>query len=161
MNKNVESVKQKRSRGLAGRRSKSVNESGELIAGEPRVHMAPGEYVGVGIDVEKKSCFGSQKKLMIQFRLVGGVFDGSKVSLIRNYNLTAGTDLYRFMTIALGRLPYKHERLSKKIFVGKMFRLRIRDVGNRVYNGAERPSCMVYSVVDEILEVLTGPGSMS
>ena len=67
---------------------------------------------------------------------------------------------YRAWSLANGGRPRRRTRMSPRIFAGKVFLAEVRTVRpiftNGPLKGKEQPQCMWYSVVDELLEVLTG-----
>jgi hypothetical protein len=57
--------------------------------------------------------------------------------------------------IARGEQPRKRQSLSRKVFVGKIFYVRIADTTRR-FDGGEHPEPETYSTVKEILEKRCG-----
>jgi hypothetical protein len=57
--------------------------------------------------------------------------------------------------LAAGRRPTRADRMSTKVFLNKIFRVRIRIV-RKTAKGIRRTAEQEYSVVDELLELLTG-----
>lgn len=56
----------------------------------------------------------------------------------------------RAWIIANGEQPRKRQILSKRVFLGKIFEVRIGDVKKR-HDGREHPRAAIYSVVKEII----------
>ena len=57
----------------------------------------------------------------------------------------------RAWIIANGEAPRKRQILTRRVFVGKLYRVRIGDVTRR-FDGRSHPAGDIYSVVKEILE---------
>ena len=69
--------------------------------------------------------------------------------------LTPRHKYYKQWSIAAGRRPDKRERMVFGVFKNRLFRIRVRDV-ERDSNGQPSPDVLKYSVVDRIVEPLTG-----
>ena len=61
-----------------------------------------------------------------------------------------GSAYRRVWIMASGSSPRKRQRMSKRAFVGKVFRVRIGDTRND-YNGKTHPEGAVYSTIKEFL----------
>ena len=55
-----------------------------------------------------------------------------------------------------GEEPKRLDRLSFRVFTGKFYRVRVDSALPRFHGGEEKPSAFAYSVVKELLQVLTG-----
>lgn len=66
-----------------------------------------------------------------------------------------GSKLVAAASIALGQRPKRRDRLSTRIFAGKLFRGRTRTV-RRDHKGNQRPKEDHYSVIDELLSIEAG-----
>lgn len=62
---------------------------------------------------------------------------------------------WKAWVLAAGRRPNRPERMSVAVFQNKIFRARMRKV-LKTANQTDRTPAQQYSVVDELLEVLTG-----
>lgn len=62
----------------------------------------------------------------------------------------ARSEYRRAWIIANGEQPRKRQILSKRVFVGKIFEVRVGDVEKR-HDGREHPKAAIYSVVKEII----------
>ena len=71
---------------------------------------------------------------------------GSKVKPVAGLR----SEYRRDWIIAKGEQPRKRQTLSERVFVGKIFEVRIADVERR-FDGREHPKAAVYSVVREIV----------
>ncbi len=62
----------------------------------------------------------------------------------------ARSEYRRAWIIANGEQPRKRQTLSNRVFVGKIFEVRIADVQKR-HDGRDHPTTAIYSVVKEII----------
>lgn len=65
-------------------------------------------------------------------------------------NAGRGSEYRRAWVIANGAAPAKRQKLSRFVFVGKIFKVRIDDTRKR-YDGRDHPQAEVYSTVKELL----------
>jgi hypothetical protein len=117
-----------------------------------------GKYEAIVIRIERGE-FYRRKKLYIWFQIVEqGNENGKEVFMPFNMykRITRGSKYYAAWLIAnKSQKPKKNDRMSPKIFKGKVFSIKVRTVitgsKNDVLTGGEK-----YSVVDEILELCVG-----
>lgn len=82
--------------------------------------------------------------------------DGSIVFAFRNLGsgekpvVKRGSEYRRDWIIAHGEQPRKRQTLSPRVFINKIFRVRIDDVKKR-HDGREHPDAEVYSTVKEVI----------
>jgi len=82
--------------------------------------------------------------------------DGSIVFAFRNLGsgekpvVKRGSEYRRDWIIANGEQPRKRQTLSPRVFINKIFRVRIDDVKKR-HDGREHPDAEVYSTVKEVI----------
>lgn len=120
----------------------------------PYPRYEPGRYEGecVAAEIFYDRQFRSWK-CALRFSLLG---DGAPVycflHLGRNKKPAAGprSEYRRAWLIAHGEQPRKRQVLSDRVFLGKIFELRIADVEKR-FDGREHPEGAIYSVVREII----------
>lgn len=127
----------------------------------PRI--PPGEYDAICYKTETGRSWGGRTDIYILFRIWGGRGDGTELFMVCTYNLNRKLSprykYYQQWTLAKGRPPGKGERLSRKVFCNKMYRVLVRDTQRRHSNGKLMPDILQYSVVDSIIETQTGiPG---
>jgi len=123
----------------------------------PRIE--PGEYQAVCHRIDTGTTFGNRRCLYFRFRLFGGKYDGEDlfmVCLLYSAPIPRRSKYYNQWSIAKGRPPIKGERLSREVFKGKLFKVLVRDTLRKFSNNKTMPSQFQYSVVDSILEPLTG-----
>ena len=135
----------------------------EIIAEEPLVQIPPGEYEAVCKKAVFKYSFGGDKRLFIEFVIIGNEYDGTKLFMVCTRppgKLRIRHKLYNQWAIALGRKPHKGERFNRTIFEKKMYLISVRDTRKKYSrNGRSMPEYLQYSMVDEIVEVIAGaPG---
>jgi hypothetical protein len=63
------------------------------------------------------------------------------------------SNYYRVWVMANGGRPRKRQRMSHRMFVGKIFEVRIDDV-NKTFTGQSRDSYSTYSVVKEFISCI-------
>ena len=61
------------------------------------------------------------------------------------------SEYYRVWVLATGHTPRKRQTLSKRVFKGKGFKVRIGDTTRR-FDGRNHPDGQIYSTVKEILQ---------
>jgi len=143
-----------------GKMTYNHDKNNEPIVQEPRPRIPPGTYEVICYDMNVKPCQGGSKRVFVQFRIYGGEYDGTELFMCCPKPagmLRERHKLHIQMSLALKRRPNKGERLSKKIFVGKMYHVIVGDT-KRKYKETNQvmPDYMQYSVVKSILEVITG-----
>lgn len=132
----------------------------EVITAQDYPRVPPGEYVAYCKSSEYGNSFGGQRKLFLSMLIHEGEYAGTKLFLACNADkssLKPNCKLFDLWCIALGRALKKGERFNKDIFVKRLFRVRVRDT-KRLVSGTSspRPDYAQYSVVDTILESVTG-----
>jgi len=121
--------------------------------------IEPGEYTAICYRTDYGISFGGKRKLYVRFRIWEGPHAGFELSMIcttLKSNRSYRQKLYDQWSLVLGRTPGKGERFSAKIFKNRMYRVWVRDTTRKMPNGELKPHHMQYSVVDTILEPLTG-----
>lgn len=143
-----------------GKTTYNRENNNELIVQEPYPRIPPGTYEVMCHDMNVKPCQGGSKRVFLQFKIYEGKYDGTELFMCcpkPTGKLRERHKLHIQMSLALKRRPNKGERLRKKIFTGKMYRVIVRDT-KRKYKETNKvmPDFMQYSVVDSILEVIAG-----
>jgi len=121
--------------------------------------IEPGEYTAICYRTDYAKSFGGQRKLYVRFRIWEGPHTGFELPMIcttLKSNRSYRQKLHEQWSLVLGRTPRKGERFSAKIFKNRMYRVLVRDTLRKFSNGKLKPQYMQYSVVDSILEPLTG-----
>lgn len=130
------------------------------IADEFPPRIDPGEYDAVCYRTEVAKCFGKEDRIFIRFRLTGGKYDGTSLFMACPFHpkgkLTHNHKFYRQWVLANGALPRRGERLSRKVFLHKMFTILVRDTRRKHSHGKPLDEILQYSVVDSILRRITG-----
>lgn len=117
------------------------------------------DYEASYVRCEKGNVKGDEK-LFIHFKLLtpgpwfGETFFMS-CKVVRNGKWTPGSKFYAMWTLANGKQPNRADRMSTRVFRGKIFRVRIQTVTNTAEQKA-RPPELRYSVIRELLELKTG-----
>lgn len=125
--------------------------------------IADGEQYQVCFIRAEKTHQWGRPKVFLWFRLVTpGEWCGEEFFMACNVasNCRWGPShkYWQAWTLASGQRPKRGDRMSIKIFKGKVFRARIRRVTKTAKQTA-RPPELQYSVVDQLLEVETGRGA--
>jgi len=111
----------------------------------------------------KRSGWGNDLRLFLNFRIFGGKYDGTELFMPCTYDkrkLKKRSKLYEQYMILLGRRLSKKEKLYPKMFKNKMYLVKVRDTNPKYQNGTSKPDMYKYSVVDRIIDVQTGKGSI-
>lgn len=137
-----------------------------IYASDPIPLLPEGEYEAVGTTVRKLKIFGSDR-VEIVFTVI--IPDATAPNGVRHervsryYRVTSTRGrtsasrsgrYQRDWSFVTGRRPTRHDRLPPNVFIGKMFRVRIRTVTHDSRQRELAPAAR-YSAVDEIIEVLT------
>jgi hypothetical protein len=129
--------------------------------------IRPGEYTAICYRTDYGICQGGEKKLFVRFRIYGGEHHGMELFMAcplpkksrksgRRAKLGYCHKLYTQWLLALGRRPHERERFKKDIFPSKMYSVQVRDTKRKYSTGKVMPAHVQYSVIDTILEPLTG-----
>lgn len=136
--------------------------SDDPVAGTPPARIPGGEYDAVCYAVETGVSFGGQKKVFLKFRIHEGKYDGTELFMAINHypnaELRPRHKYYQQWALAKGRMPHKGERLALNVFPKRLYRVLVRDTQRKHSHGKVMADCVQYSVVDSILEPLTGGG---
>lgn len=139
-------------------RKRDKSES-SVIADEMRIKIPPGEYQAICYDTKYGISFGGRSDLYVKFKIYGGEFDGIKLFMVCTKptgKIPMRFKLYTQWSLALGRVPWKGQRFSAKVFRNKMYRVLVRDTKRKFSNKRVMPEYLQYSVVAEITETITG-----
>ena len=110
---------------------------------------------------EKKWLWGCEK-IFLWFQILDfGEFQGVEVYMACNApkkgnkgRMPISHKFYQAWVLAAGRKPDRFDRMSTKVFRGKLFLAQVRTVKNNAKNVARSP-LLQYSLIDELLEQLT------
>lgn len=132
----------------------------EPRADEFRQKIPAGEYDAICYKTEKGKSWGGRRDCYLRFRIHGGKYDGVELFMACTFpekRISPRYKLYSQWMLAMGRAPFRKERISPNVFRNRMFRVLVRDTGC-TYSGTNRlmPDHCQYSVVDTILEPITG-----
>ncbi len=126
---------------------------------DPLPRIPEGEYEAVCFKVESKPYRGSEKRLYLHFKIVDGTNQGTK--LFATYNIKyksfpRASKYYTDWSIANGSLPKRRDRMPGMVFKEKLFCVKVRDARPTYDDGTIKPDMFRYSVVDRIIEILSG-----
>lgn len=131
----------------------------EIIAEEPLVQIPPGEYQAVCNKAKYGVCQGGDKRLFIEFVIIEGKYCGAQLFMVcKKYRkLRTRHKLYNQWALVLGRKPNDGERLNIMIFEKKAYLISVRNTDKKFSKiNRTMPDFLQYSVVDTILEVISG-----
>lgn len=118
-----------------------------------------GDYEVVFYRAEEKRLWG-KNRLFLHFRVAQqGEHLGQAlfmaVTVPANGRFSLSSKYLMQWSIAAGNRPTRLDRLSTRVFRGKVFLARVRTVKSG-HDGKERPPSWQYSVIDSLLEVRAG-----
>lgn len=140
------------------RRCSSTEDDGPLI-NECRVRIKAGTYDAICYRTETGNSWGGRQDIYIRFKIYGSKYDGTKLFMACTYprgRMTTRHKYYEQWVLAMGGPPRKGERLARKEFLHKLYKVLVRDTNKKFSNGTRMPDYMQYSVVDTIIETQTG-----
>ena len=131
------------------------------IADELPPRIQPGKYEAICYEAKLGTSWGRAPRMFLRFRIYGGRCDGTELFMACTCNLTSKKmshrhKYYQQWTIANGSPPRKNQRLSPKVFLNRMFQVLVRDTSRRFPNKEPYPDCLQYSVIETLIEPMTG-----
>ena len=132
---------------------------GEAEAGGQYSRIPPGEYEGICFKTKKGPGYGDLPRLYLFFRIQGGEYHGTELFMVCTHGsrkFSPRTKYYLQWSLANGGPPVKGQRLSPKAFLNKLYLIQVRDTKRKHKGGRVMADFMQYSVVDTIIEPLTG-----
>lgn len=132
----------------------------EPIAEKFPPRIEDGEYDAICYKAETGRSFGGRRDIYIKFRIYESEYDGFEVVMVCTYpkgKIRLRHKFYQQWILANGGPPKKGQRLIRGVFLNRMFRVKVRTT-KRTYTNTNRllPDNLQYSVVDTIIEPLTG-----
>lgn len=128
------------------------------VHGDTRPVLPEGEYEAACTTAEfiEFYKFGRARKLFLHFQVYGGEHDGTKLFLPmtappKGERVGRGSKLYANYLIANGHPPGRRDRVSLKVFKGRLFRVKVKTVCPMFENGKPKPEQFHYSIVSELL----------
>lgn len=131
------------------------------VDGDVRSVLPEGEYevVCTGAEIIELYKFGRARKLFLHFQVYGGEHNGTRLFLpmtapAKGEKMGRGSKLYANYMIANGSPPARRDRVSLKVFKGRVFQVRVKTVCPAFESGKLKPESFHYSIVAELLERL-------
>jgi hypothetical protein len=130
------------------------------IAGEIPPRIPAGEYQAFcyQYELEPRKTWGKHH-VYILFRICGDRCGGTELFLacpyFRKGEMSHRYKYFQQWTIANGAPPVKGQRMTPNIFLGKMFKVLIRDARTTYPDGEPTPESLRYSVVHRIIGLVT------
>lgn len=128
------------------------------VADSPIPRIESGEYKAICKGFDIGWCFG-RRSIYLEFVIQEGRYHDTKLVMICTYPKAKISHRYKYhrqWIIANGTRPTGKQKLHPDIFPGRMFKVRVRDTQVKHSDGTLMPDCVQYSVVDSIIEPLTG-----
>jgi len=132
-------------------------ESDEIPEAEeyhPRIE--PGKYTAKIFRANTQDNYKGGRKIYFRFRIIGGQCDGVELFMACNHpkgRMSPRYKYYKQWSLANNGPPARGQKLRRKVFFGKKFRVLVVDVKPKNENEV-MPDHMKYSVVKTILELL-------
>lgn len=128
---------------------------------EPMPSIPPGEYTAICYRTDYGRSWGGRRDIYIRFRIIEGEYSGTELPLICTAKvgekMTTRWKLYKQWCLAVGGRPRPGRFNKDDAFVGKMYRIYVRYTkAKHELTKRTLPDYLQYSVVDAILETLTG-----
>ena len=124
----------------------------------PLPRIPEGEYEAVCIRAEKSRYLKDDKRLYLHFQIINGEYEGTRLYEVFNINYKSfpkGCKYYTDWSISNGGLPSRRDKMSSRIFLQKVFMIKVRDATPKYSDGTPKPMMFHYSVVDRITERIT------
>ncbi len=135
------------------------HDTDEPVAASSWPRIEPGFYEAICYKTEIGVAWGYRRNLYVLFKIYDGDHDGTELFMTCNYpskGITYRYKIYTQWSLAMGRKPYKGEKISGKAFPKKLYLVEVRDTIIKHRDGRPMPNFMQYSVIDSIIEVQTG-----
>jgi hypothetical protein len=121
-----------------------------------------GEYEAAFVRADRKRMYGTGERLFLWFRLITpGQWFGIELYVVCTVAAKGkwrpSHKFFQAWILAAGKSPCRNDRMSTKVFRGKVFRVRVRTV-TKTAKRDTRTLAQQYSVIDEILAVVAGSG---
>ncbi len=144
----------KRHRTSHRRQAEGAPEAAEYYARIPE-----GEYDAYCYKTKEGPGFGGRRNVYVFFRIYGGEYHDTKLFMACTYppgKMSPRHKYYQQWVIANGGIPKRGQRLARKVFPKKMYRVLVRDTKKKHSNNRPMAEAIQYSVVDSIVETATG-----
>jgi hypothetical protein len=119
-----------------------------------------GIYDAQCVKYDSKFVLGKTRKVFLNFRIIEQGEHNGKI-IFQAFNMPydgrikTGSKYYKTWCMVNGwNKPSRNAKMSPRLFLKKIYKVKTRTV-KPAHNGKEMPKQFHYSVVDEILEVLT------
>ena len=118
-----------------------------------------GDYEVSFVRVEEKKLWG-RSRAFLHFRVIQpgehfGVLLFMAVTLPANGRFSMSSKYLQQWSLAAGKRPSRHDRLTTRVFRNKIFLARVRTV-TQDHDSKEREATWHYSVIDKLVEVRAG-----
>jgi hypothetical protein len=137
----------------------------EFVCGEDYYPLLPNAtYEAQCTKYDSKFVLGKTRKLFLNFKIVEpGEHLGKELFMAFNMpydrKIRVGSKYYKaWVKLNDGRKPTRNAKMSPRLFLNKVCRIRTRTVIHKYNEKDEMPESFRYSVVDEIIGVMPGEG---
>jgi hypothetical protein len=118
-------------------------------------HLPEGEYLVEFLRHEERTQWKA-KKLLLWFKIfLGNKFQGVELFMscpIPQKKWGSGSKFIRAWALATGKLPDRFDRVSTKVFRGKIFNAQVRTVTKDSAQN-DIPAAAQYSIIDHLISV--------
>jgi hypothetical protein len=133
----------------------------DYVCAEERARLPDRIYTAQCVKYDDSFCLGKARKLFLHFKVLEGEHAGAKLFMAFNMRydkeVRPGSKYYKTWVMVNGwSKPSRNAKMSPRLFLKKVYQIRTRTVRPQ-HNGRDMPEVFWYSVVDEIVKVLTGP----
>jgi hypothetical protein len=134
----------------------------EFICSDDRPLIPDGIYEAQCYAYDNGFCLGKTRKTFLKFKiLTPGEHFQKEIFMAFNMpydgKIKSGSKYYKTWCKVNGwQKPSRNAKMSPRLFINKIYKIKTRTVNPPQPNGEEMPEDFWYSVVDSIIEVLTG-----
>jgi hypothetical protein len=134
----------------------------DFVCGREYPIMSDGIYMAQCTSYDLSFVMGRSRKLFLHFKILDeGEHFGKVLFMAFNMpndgRIRPGSKYYKTYALVNGwRRPSRNSKMSPKLFKGKVYRIKTRKANPPQPNGKDMPDDFKYSVVDSIIEVVTG-----
>jgi len=124
--------------------------------------LIPGGLFNVVFQWAEKKYLWGHEKIFLWFQIIDfGEFQGEELYMACNApkkpkkgKVVTSQKYYQAWVLAAGRKPDRYDRMSTKVFRGKVFLAKVRAVTTNAKN-LPRPLLLQYSIIDDLLDRIT------
>lgn len=134
----------------------------EFICSDDRPLIPDGKYDAQCFAYDTKFCLGKTRKTFLNF-VISEQGEHFEKEIFMAFNMPydgkikTGSKYYKTWCMVNGwQKPSRNAKMSPRIFINKLYKIKTRTVKPPQPNGEEMPKDFWYSVVDTIIEIQAG-----